>query len=150
MSAFVVDTSIINEIVSYMDTSIMGTGIAHLEPYIKPLADYAGISQLPCESLATDKLKDLALALFRLNCDAVNYRYPDDQQEFDPSEYRYQFTINTTSLSALKAARCLSYQCCEGDFDRSALYQALDLFAHRLAMRIVEKSQAYQESSMWK
>lgn len=124
MSAFVVKDSTINRIVTYLGE--------HQH------ADLARIFESLGYSLA-DRPAELALALFNMNCEAVDQRYADRpaRTEFHPGPYHYTVDFLYTDAGILKAAGCLRYQCSEGDVPETPLFKALDDFIGALAYHVV-------------
>lgn len=124
MSAFVVDDSTIDRIVTFLGHSDHD----YLARIFRPLG----------YNPATEP-EAFAQALFDMNCKAVDQRYPDHpaRRYFHPEPYRHQTNFNCADIGVLKAAGCLRYQCSEGDVPETPLFKALDDFIGALAYHVV-------------
>lgn len=79
-----------------------------------------------------------ALALFDMNCEAVNQRYGNGQaEEFRPLDYKPVMTIPCGKIQQYKSLQCLLYQCCEGNVYESPLYKVMEQHMLGLAKEIV-------------
>lgn len=135
MSAFVVDDSTIDRIVSFLGHHDHD----YLARIFQPLGyDPAGDPEA------------FAQALFDMNCEAVDQRYADKpaRTEFHPGPYRHQTNFNCAPIGILKAAGCLRYQCSEGDVPDTPLFKALDDFIGALAYHVVCGLPEY-ENAVW-
>ena len=133
MSAFVVKDATIDRIVTFLGEDRN--------------ADMARIFETLGYSLA-DNPSLLALALFDMNCEAVDQRYSDHpaRTEFHPGPYHYIPNPNYTDAGILKAAGCLRYQCSEGDVPETPLFKVLDDFIGCLARQIAYQTPEYKEA----
>jgi hypothetical protein len=122
MSAFVVDPLTIDRIASHV--------IATYDAFV-------GIRTSDPD--AGDRIGEL---LLKVNVDAVNYRYRED----DPvPEYHYTPRPPCGRVQTYKSIQCLIYQCSEGEqFETSPVYVALELARDRLAHAIVCDLPAYE------
>lgn len=129
MSSFLVSDSCINKIVSYLNRR------ADRFQWAFRNADGIDLSN-------SDDLAKLAGQLFQLNCDALDARYGRGTAARDtegrPAEFPFQFTP-TTSVAALKAIQCWSYQCSEGDIDQRPLFRVMQDVRLALAEDIVKE-----------
>ena len=80
-----------------------------------------------------DDLDELGRAFLLMNCDAILARYPqargnDEERDMRLAAERYRYTPPQQPMAQLvQSARCLSYQCCEGDIPETRrLYALLD------------------------
>lgn len=76
--------------------------------------------------------------LLQMNRDAVNVRY---HQQKDPPPYTFARNMIPATLAdkcqAVKSARCLRYQCAEGNIPECNLFKQLDTLIDRAACMIV-------------
>jgi len=141
MSAFIVDDSAINRVVSHIymhagRNSMLGVS------YMRALENY------PLH--LNEGLNKLADDMFKLNVLAVDIRYPSDpdvKSEID--EFQYKFTPDTGSLhQVLASLRCWLYQCSEGDIpETSELYEAMTKIKHSLAYEIIDASPEWKATT---
>jgi Asp-tRNA(Asn)/Glu-tRNA(Gln) amidotransferase B subunit len=86
--------------------------------------------------------------LMRMNAEAVNFRY---SESYDPPAYSFRpdnlMSLNA-KVQAVKSARCLRYQCCEGDVPESQLYKELSDIVEEAQSMIVAGLPEY-ESAEW-
>lgn len=133
MSAFVVDDSTIDRIVTFFGQ--------HDHDYLARIFQPLGYDPaLEPEAFAQ--------ALFDMNCEAVDQRYEDKpaRAEFRPTPYRHQTNPNYTDIQIFKSARCLRYQCSEGDIPETPLFKALDDFIGALAYHVVCQLPEYEKA----
>lgn len=130
MSSFIVADSCINKIVSYLNQKADRFQFAFRK---------AGTAYQLTDS---DSLKELASALYLLNCDAVDARYGKGTAAGDTAgasaEFPFRF-VPTTGVAALKAIQCWSYQCSEGDIDERDLFRAMQKVRLALAEEMVRE-----------
>ena len=92
-----------------------------------------------------DELTDLGRKLFKLNTQAVNYRY--DERKHAP---RYSYLHNGMIRGKLmlvrgfKAGHCLHYQCSEGRFPGTRMYRAIEDMTASIASTIIDSMPEYQ------
>lgn len=133
MSAFIVQDSTINKILSYLSVHANKSGFSHVQHTVKEKWGYSLEKK--------HNLQALGQALLQLNRRAVNARY----KEAEATE-AFTFRLGLTSLdlpSVIKAVSCLKYQCSEGNIPEEPLYQLLVFLEHQLAMVFVHQSAAY-------
>lgn len=82
--------------------------------------------------------------LFGMNEAALAARYGDEIQGID---YHARVIVPPTKIQALKAIKCLLYQCMEGSVPETQLYQELQRMAGGLAHEIVEALPEYHKAS---
>ena len=139
MSAYVVDDSTINRIVSYFYTKSLGDRFYWPNRTIEE-AGYNLEDKTDRERLAND--------MFALNVRAVNGRYGEGQAaEFRPLDFQYMAAIPPQTIGAYKALDCLLYQCSERDVPNSDLYKMLWEVKVRLACEIVDNLPQYNRES---
>ena len=139
MSAYVCDDQTINALFAHLSLAdFRDLAVAAFGPDDGPL---------PPDAVLGAALRDL-------NVRAVLQRYPDCSLERGdlpgPSPllpYRYA-PLLVEPVQALKALRCLLYQCSEGDVPETPLYKALDDLSNRWALEIVSKLPAY-DAARW-
>ena len=73
----------------------------------------------------SDDFKRLAIELFNLNYDAVNYRYDEKNERDKVNSFVWVDKSGINKFQVLKSMRCLHYQCSEGDITKSKLYKLL-------------------------
>jgi hypothetical protein len=148
MSAFVVDTKVMNRVVGVI---CAGSRYGQI---VRRFGDI--------ETNTSDAPTLIGRLLFSLNIEAVMQRYPDTQDSPEnmpgvdgcmayPGSYRFpgrppgKKTSNEL-IDGYKALRCLIYQCSEGDADQSATYKALTDAAADVAHEIVSRTAEYEKS----
>jgi hypothetical protein len=136
MSAYVVDDSTINKIVSFLNAKAMGYDGRHrykIEGYDLSKED-------DCERLAND--------MFALNVAGVNARYGEGEAaKFRPLNFIYRFQIPQPVIPTLVALECFLYQCAEGDIVNHPLYLALRRLESAMCQAIVHALPEYSRAS---
>lgn len=134
MSAFIVDDSTINRLVTFLNSDRTGTIRYHF--------DRLGYGCGDEQRLASD--------LFLMNCDSVDARYGKGTAAQDTEdmadEFRFSFAP-CTAVRAYKDAQCLLYQCSEGDIDERPLYKALERTVGAIAHSIICEFPEYKSAS---
>jgi hypothetical protein len=88
--------------------------------------------------------EDLALAMYEMNCTAVDARYKDKpSKKFHPEAFRYVKEIPDSRIVVFKLIACYLYQCSEGHVPEYDLYKALRNIQYKFACRIVESLPQY-------
>lgn len=94
-------------------------------------------------------------ALYQLNLDAVQWRYPDDEigqlpgpVGWKPGQWRFRRTMPPNKIQTYKSIRCFLYQCSEGDVPGQSLYQEMEELARDLAEEIVSDLPQY-DAAKW-
>src|SRR5437867_518103 len=110
MSAFIVTFDCINSIVTYLHAN------SSTFSWLK--------DRLKFDVSAAADVRALALALYRLNCDAIKERYGANALERDMiAAGRFHFRIvHRQPVEVFKAASCLLYQCSEGNVPEQDLF----------------------------
>ena len=106
-----------------------------------------------------DALNTLGRDLYAMNIEAVMQRYPDcrnnyanmpgpiDQQGIGEG-YRFNpAAANPCAITRYKAARCLRYQCSEGDVPESEQYAKLNAAIDAMANDIVSHLPEFEQAS---
>jgi hypothetical protein len=132
MSAFVVEKSTIDAIVTYVMTAAKQGEISHLQ--------YA----IPGFEIPTNAQR-FGQALLNMNIEAVDQRY---KEMSDRETYHYNPRLEDLVV-VYKAMECLIYQCSEGDVPESVLYQALERIKNELGSRIISGLPEYEEA-VWR
>ncbi len=146
MSSFIVDNSTINRIVGMLEWAAK----SHSNNYPNP--KYNG------ELLLVQNLEEaevLGLALYSLNVQAVNIRYPDtvgkpnrmpgsidESGNHVPYKFIAKFPGNNR-IQNLKSLQCLIYQCSEGNVTNEPLYKSLREYEFGLCRAIVQDMPEY-------
>lgn len=142
MSAFIVDDDCINRIVSHLNRN------ARDFEWLLSRSGYT-LSQ-------SEDLQRLASDLYLMNCDAVDGRYgpgtsaQDDAGRAGEFQFKFSPPIYSMPLPAVviyKAAKCLRYQCSEGDVPQRPLFKLLDDIIASIADDIVTKMPAYDKAN---
>jgi hypothetical protein len=134
MSAFIVGPDCINSIVTYVHQH------ANCFGWLR--------NEIGYDVQQAAELRRLAIALYLLNCAAVDQRYGKGTAAKDSSGgTHYTFRrVHRDSVAVHKAACCLRYQCCEGDVPEQPLYRALDSIISQIANDIIGKLAAYDKA----
>lgn len=134
MSAFIVEDTTIDKVVTFLrDDSDSEWARRELAEDFK--LDIAG---------TPEDAQLLGAALVAMNTRAVNARYRENEVA---TAYRY-CPATAPTIVALKAMRCLVYQCSEGDVPATPLYKFLDDFSKQVALRLVSRMPAY-DAAPW-
>jgi hypothetical protein len=135
MSAFIVEHSTINKIISQLVLDRDGD-------WIKRQIKEKGFD------LDTSKGRNqFGWAMFSLNINAIGQRYNDSSpEEFSALNYSFQLTILTDKVEAYKALRCLLYQCSEGDCMEKPIFKLLEKIAYNWADDIVRDLPQYDRA----
>lgn len=136
MSAFIVSNKTIAEIVSFCYKGFYfggSRGYSHRH-FAKYYGEKTGFQE-----------KELANDLIAMNYRAVNARY---EEQIEPHLFSGQFAGGYSKIQVLKSARCLLYQCNEGNVPQEPLYQALEKFIADLSYEIIDELPEY-EAAQW-
>lgn len=142
MSAFIVSEDCINAIGSYLATN---RGLLGL-PVIRGIDD-AGNEVVDTFDLSDrSEVSRLCQELIDMNADAVEARYGSEENDSTgvtearrwAKTYVLKIGYASNGLRAFKSARCLRYQCAEGDVPETALYAWLDKLIGYIASNIVD------------
>lgn len=136
MSAFVVDDSTINKVVSFLNAKAMGYDGRHRYK----VGGYDLREDEYCEKLAHD--------MFALNIAGVNAKYGEGTAaQFRPLDFVYRFQIPQPVIPTLVALECFLYQCAEGDTVNHPLYLALRQLENAMYRAIVHALPQYNQAS---
>src|SRR3954468_10925024 len=128
MSAFIVNDSIINKIVTWFHCEVVSN------TYLQRLAEGCGV---PVD------VHQLAQAMKDLNYDGVNQRYDESNK---PERITYHPVLSTLP-AVYKALQCWLYQCTEGDVPERAFYKFFDQTAKLyLADQIISLVPEYKDA----
>jgi len=117
MSAFIVESSTIDNIVSSM--------LSHGE--IQPA-----------------EAQQMGEQLLTMNTGAVNYRYDESNE---PPKYCFRRVSNLSREQAVKSLCCFLYQCNEGDTESRPLFRRMLAFCNRIEFRVDKLSPEYQSAT---
>lgn len=92
--------------------------------------------------ISSDDFVILAKKLFKLNTDAFNYRY-DENNKVPEFEW---INCPVTDIQFLKSLHCLRYQCCEGNIPKRKLYKWLTDVINCMESYIVRKMPEYEKA----
>lgn len=150
MSAFLVSERTINRVASYAAHD----DFAQKHPEVAAILQ--GIIGVPSAADISSGvgIREFAKCLMDLNELGLVARYGAESTHGERVAWRENYSFHLEAgysqpYEALKALRCLIYQCSEGDVPESALFKALDQLSAELAMRIVQDSDAYQKAKGW-
>jgi hypothetical protein len=87
----------------------------------------------------------LANKLYQLNREAILQRYGKDDDYAKPPEFVWE-KKSIKAIDAVKAMRCLRYQCSEGDVSKKSLYRWLSKAIHHYEAKIVSELQEYWDA----
>lgn len=143
MSAFMVSADCMNRVVNAVMARFNAQGPAY------SFRTFAGV-----DLFHRTADTEIAAALYAMNRAALVARYPDTHSDggySDIPEYRFSWVRHDSKImrfvSAYKATECLLYQCCEGDIDKTPLYQELLAFKHWLAGEIIDMLPEYEKAN---
>jgi len=136
MSAYVVNHDTINLILTFLK---MDRDNQHCT---RRLAEAAEL-----ETTDPDFWQKLGASLHMMDVRAVNARYREDEPP--DSTYTYCPKLAHSKITAFTAARCLVYQCTEGDVPESPLYKALHELSVNWAFDLVRRLPGYETASAW-
>lgn len=136
MSAYIVEDETMDRCVR----AILDGG--HYDLVIE-LADKATRVALAAED---DKRTALGRLLFRMNEDAVAFRY--DERADRASSKTYSYTHRSAEMVELfKSLDCFTYQCSEGDVPKRPLFRLCEAIQARIACGIVRLSDSYNRAA---
>jgi hypothetical protein len=132
MSAFIVDDGTIDRVIDAI--------FLHRENMTCEHGAFNIADEVPA------KWDELGVRLLRMNHRATRQRYGDPEPLH--IEYRYPLRfLQTTKVQALKATRCLLYQCSEGNVPDEPLFKELERFSDCQAHWIVSDLPEYSEAA---
>lgn len=139
MSAFVVHKEAI-------DRTVHAARLFLRKHYLDPFNMKAIDDSIYHEDWETELGKDL----LSMNYEAVNQRYPDDQEDGANCINEYVFTprYDDSIFQMYKSVQCLLYQCSEGNVPETDLFKKLDRFEKIIAKKIVSSLPEY-EAAKW-
>jgi hypothetical protein len=146
MSAYIVDKMCIDRIINYL--------FWNKDLYCKLKNYRTGYSvshALKHEGWKEDEDADenkLGKDLFRMNADAVAQRYDEKPDYSSANEYRFADLKPVSIAQAWQSARCLRYQCSEGNVPKRKLFKELNEFADELANKMATE-RAEAEKAEW-
>lgn len=149
MSAFVVNDSVVNNIVTF----VYKNNRKYDDKYyycLFELRDAGYLSKDPGQD-AQYAPKRLAEDMFTLNCDAVEQRYGEGEaKEFRPLDFKYMTTglERQNVYQVLMDISCWLYQCSEGNAPENNLYKAISALRGNIAWHLISRSKAY-EAAQW-
>jgi hypothetical protein len=135
MSAFIVSSDCINSIVTYVHIHI---------------GEFSWLMEGLRFNVSTEKgLEELASALYRMNCDAIEQRYGKKALQSDLSAgERFNFRIvRRQPVEVFKAVRCLLYQCSEGNVPERELFKTLEEIGGQIAQEIVRELPDFEKAA---
>jgi hypothetical protein len=136
MSAFVVDDSTINRVV----TAICYGGVDHdwSRHELERTMNY--------DLTVRDGCTALAQAMHDLNVEAVNQRY---NEHTAPKEIRFTETSFGNPCAVLKSLECWLYQCSEGNVPETQLFQEMEKIRNNIARQIARALPEYENADTW-
>lgn len=135
MSAYIVENSTINRIVTWISDEI--------EENIRlPLRYLAQKYEIDLDNIVWQAI--LASAMFQLNCDAVNVRY---NEEHGPElAFEYESIHTSSRFQVFKSLQCWLYQCNEGDVDKTPLFKFFEEVKNSIAVDIATELPEYAKA----
>lgn len=132
MSAFIVDGRTIDRIVTFI---------------LKNTREFAGIAISSNDQVTWSHGigSQIGQILYRLNTDAVNYRYSEREESPGP-RYKFKPVAALADVQAYKSIGCFLYQCSEGEFPEHPVFKQLAEVQNELAHRIVSNLSAYDKA----
>jgi len=132
MSAFIVEDKTINHVVNYL--------INNKNDNISRIG-YSLDKEGGAEILASD--------MFRLNCEAVNIRYGEDESsKFRKLDFKFNSKEIADDYQVFKSLNCWSYQCSEGHIpDTSELFKVMEEIKRDISYKIVVRLEKYKNSN---
>jgi hypothetical protein len=128
MSAFIVDGKTIDRIVTYI---------------LDNRREFNGLTMTTTQPEGIGSV--IGQQLYRLNTDAVNYRYAE-REESPGTRYHYKPAGKLSDIQAYKSISCFLYQCSEGDVPERPLFIELNKIHDDLAHRIVGGSAPFDRA----
>ena len=136
MSAFVVEDQTINEIVNFLEfhESSWPGRIVFKETNILLNSE--------------EGPKQLAEEMFKLNVEAVNQRYGENEaHNFRPLDFKFGYVAaKVAPVQAFKSLKCWLYQCSEGNVPETPLYKTMDQLSGWIAETIVRELPEYEQA----
>ncbi len=129
MSAFVVEDSTINKIVSYL--------------YFNQAGDDPTLHSFPL--FERKQQWKLAHKLFALNVRGVRAKHPD--MDYGGIRFRFAVCRPESKIKTYKALQCSLYQACEGDVPDSKLYIKMQMVYNSLAHSIIYDLPEYDKAA---
>lgn len=138
MSSFVMEEKFFNQLAAemYGHATLRHSKLQWAVEYV------LGLRAVP-ENRYEQEIRKFAQQCCVLNVEAVNHRY----QQNDPApELRFTKASGLprwTDEQLIKHLECLSYQCAEGDREKSEVYQKIEKLIGHVARSIVGQSERY-------
>lgn len=135
MSAFIVEDSCINKIITFFNHNRDLCWVFHNRGY---------------DPGQTEDLDRLASDLYLMNCDAVDQRYSKGTTAGDTAAepaFEFKFDHAADSVAIYKALSCLIYQCSEGNVPERPLYGLLERMQRALAHKIISGLPGYNAAA---
>ena len=141
MSAFVCNDKTINRIVANFKHFNRSSALPYIPDEIGEFVDFS----------------ELGLAMYKMNINAVEQRYPDCvgnpnnlpgqiDENGNHLPYHYRDEIPCSPIQFYKSLKCFLYQCSEGDVEELPLFKTLDKYLDNLAHYLVGCSENYKKS----
>lgn len=89
------------------------------------------------------ELKKFGQLIVNLNQDSINQRYNSKDKPF---KFKFSDVKSLSIFQFLKSVECLTYQCCEGNCDKTELYKFLNNFEDVLRRMIIEEIKEYNNA----
>ena len=140
MSAYIVEDETINRIAGYLAMCAQDKKLwitHHLEKI-----GYSITNPLQCKRLAEE--------MFTLNCDSIEQRYGGGAAEDMSGGHAFVYCCEfdgSSRTQVLKSLSCFLYQACEGDCEKSPLFQALSRIKGSLAYDILSDMPEYEKAA---
>ena len=140
MSAYIVEDSCINLVVSYLLECAEKHELWKVNGFFLATG-------FPLDSYEDGE--KLAKAMFELNCESIRQRYGQNApSKFRELDFEFSRLYPSSDIQVLKSLGCFLYQSCEGNCDETPLYKSLREIEGKVALEIVHRLPVY-ESAHW-
>ena len=146
MSAYVVTTETMHWMCTGLYSVVTNDGRRNLQALEHDAAPLGRYGNKPIVLDSFDAMTELGNALFRMNEDAVNQRYDEQQSIVSLYQFRRRLKTDPTGglLNSIKATSCYRYQVAEGDIDNQPLRKWLEIWYTRMLEAQVKRIPGYE------
>lgn len=146
MSSFVVDYKDVDNVLILCRNMINrhNTGIYFTSEFerlfgvVLPRYDY---------NARNDLFTEIGKKILRLNIDAVNGRYNENDNYTYADEYKFNDNLKVSDMQGLKSLHCIIYQCSEEGTDNQELYKRLVDLKNKIQYYLLSCTQEYEEAT---
>ena len=138
MSAFLVDERTINIAIMWLENELEQTQ-APVHYRAKAL-----VKEYDIDTKSIVWQASLASAMFALNCEGVNTRYPNHEKSGPNEDFTFKRDFEEDRIQVLKSIQCWLYQCTESEeIEKTPLYRFWTEIVPVIAVEIVSDLPAY-------